>query len=633
MVDCTFGLFSLSGPGSAGPVVITLSTHLAGGIYTLSYAGTDFVTPMAITGGSMQSDVYLGGGRYNPTEAGSQGDSMYNTGKSSSKLLDIRADSTKVYTSTRAAYWAIPGVVDPAHGKIPPYKTPLSDCVVSKLLEFIGNGVLDYTYVWTIPRQHVPLAMAEAYCGWVPFPASERMIGYTDGAWSTLVNWDKQVKGHHPTAIVIANADGTRAMGMALLEWPSLPSWPLDSYPMFGAGQVNTVLKWRKWNVTHPLTAKPLDAGNYVWKMRLFFGTMTSVKAQAQAIAFPKMSNDPMRAPKTPHALRPLAAAATAATAATAAAQSRSTVAASTPVKPWAPVYQSINATTSCIRPTLPTVCIGSASSTVLQSMSDTPDRWKTVRASCGMYVHPVGFVPLYKRDKNAARNLANAFANKNFAYELSIGSMYRGGVNAVPLLQYHDMVKDVSPTSTCAGIFLYVTLDMMNDMPTLVSMFTTYVKPAKDACIPVYMLITPPAAIKEPSLMKTLMHDRIRGQPSFVWLAKTVGAVGIGIDYPTGHWIAPNRAKWNPESFRELAIYLGTQTQAAGLRFVWVLNGNPYGPGDIQRHVREVKDRGLVPDAWIVDHFNSLSLEAIPENDPTTVTGGAYAVLSAVHT
>ena len=249
------------------------------------------------------------------------------------------------------------------------------------------------------------------------------------------------------------------------------------------------------------------------------------------------------------------------------------------------------------------------------------------------MYVHPVGFVPLYKRDKDAARKLVNAFASPYFAYELSIGAMYRGGVNAVPLLRYHDMIKEVSPTSVCAGIFLYVTLDMMNDMPTLVSMFTTYVQPAKEACIPVYMLITPPAAIKEPSLMKTLMHDTIQGQPSFVWLAKTVGAVGIGIDYPTGHWIAPNKAKWNPESFRTLAIYLGTQTQAAGLRFVWVLNGNPYGPGDIQRHIREVKDRGLVPDAWIVDHFNSLSLEAIPEKEPMTVTGGAYAVLSAVRT
>ena len=157
-----------------------------------------------------------------------------------------------------------------------------------------------------------------------------------------------------------------------------------------------------------------------------------------------------------------------------------------TPVKPWAPLYQSIDnatttsttSTTSCTAPSLPKVCIGSASSTVLQNMSDNPEQWKTVRASCGMYVHPVGFVPLYKRDKNAARTLVNAFTNKAFAYELSIGAMYKGGVNAVPILQYHDMVKELSPTSTCAGIFLYVTLDMMNDMPTLVSMFTTYVQP-----------------------------------------------------------------------------------------------------------------------------------------------------------
>ena len=293
--NCTFGLFRLSGSGPAGPVVVTLSSHLAGGIYTLSYAGTNFVQPMAITGGSMQSDIYLGGGVYNPTEAGSSADSLYNTGKSTSKLLEMRADATRVYTSTQAAYWASPGVVDPAHGHIPPYTNPVSDCVVSKLLEFVGNGALDYTVVWTVPQQTVLQAMAEAYCGWVPFPASEIMQGYIDGTWSTLVNWDQQHPPHHPTAIVIASGDGTRAMALVLRQWPSLPSWALDAYPMFGAGEVNVASQWRKWNITHPMTSKALQGGNYTWKMRLFFGTLAGVKQQAQALAFPHMSNSYMR--------------------------------------------------------------------------------------------------------------------------------------------------------------------------------------------------------------------------------------------------------------------------------------------------------------------------------------------------
>lgn len=293
--NCVFGLFSLVGRGPDGPIVVTLSSHLAGGIYTIAYAGAHFVEPMAITGGSMQSDIYLGGGVYNPTEAGNSADSQYCTGKSTSKLLDIRADATRVYTSTQAAYWATPGVIDPAHGRIPPYTNPVSDCVVSKLLEFVGNGALDYTVTWTVPQQKVKQAMAEAYCGWVPFSTSEIMLGYTDGAWSTLVNWDKQTKGHHPTAIAISNADGSRAMALVLRQWPSLASWSADAYPMFGAGEVNHVSKWRKWNVTHPLTARELQGGRYVWKVRVFFGRIDQVKAQAQAQAFKKMSNLPMR--------------------------------------------------------------------------------------------------------------------------------------------------------------------------------------------------------------------------------------------------------------------------------------------------------------------------------------------------
>ena len=290
---CTYGLFSLSGKGPDGSITVTLSSHLAGGIYALNYAGTDFVLPVPITGASMQSAIFMDGGSYNPTSNGAWKDA--GTGISTSKLVDFRADATKVYTSVMAAEYLPPGIWDARRQHYTPYTYEVSDVRMSKLLEFVGNGEMQYTVSMTIPPNKYTQATVAPYSAWVPYASSAQMLGYVDGVWTTLLRWCEQINGHnHPTAIAVGNADGSRAYSMVLVQWPYLPKWNIKNVPMIGHGDVEIQNNWRKWNVTHPFTARGIDGGEYVWKMHMFFGTMDIVKKRAANIAFKTLTNSPM---------------------------------------------------------------------------------------------------------------------------------------------------------------------------------------------------------------------------------------------------------------------------------------------------------------------------------------------------
>jgi len=259
----------------------------------LNYAGTDFVLPVPIAGASMQSAIFMDGGSYNPTSNGAWKDA--GTGISTSKLVDFRADATKVYTSVMAAEYLPPGIWDARRQHYTPYTYEVSDVRMSKLLEFVGHGELQYTVSMTIPPNKYTQATVAPYSAWVPYASSAQMLGYVDGAWTTLLRWCEQINGHnHPTAIAVGNADGTRAYSMVLVQWPYLPKWNVKNVPMIGHGDVEIQNNWRKWNVTHPFTARGIDGGEYVWKMRMFFGTMDDVKKRAANIAFKTLANPPM---------------------------------------------------------------------------------------------------------------------------------------------------------------------------------------------------------------------------------------------------------------------------------------------------------------------------------------------------
>lgn len=274
--DCRFGLYKIRGQASKGPVTITLSSHLAGGVFKVTYAGVEFVNPVAIVGGSMQTAlVYDGKQEYNPTEAGC-GDLDSFTGKSSSKLLALRGTDKAVYTSTQAAFFNQPGKVNA--GIVTANKTVLSDTIISKRVEFVSPGVCEYTVEVRNPANRHYFSLLEVLCCWCPRAACKKMEVLTGGNWTTAPDQQALYFANKTSGLAMSTEDGGVAMGVKLMTYPQGGRWETARY-----GTPISSGVWRKWSVTQRINPRKdqsykIPSTPYVWRIRLYFGSFAEVK-------------------------------------------------------------------------------------------------------------------------------------------------------------------------------------------------------------------------------------------------------------------------------------------------------------------------------------------------------------------
>lgn len=271
---CSFGLYAIGGGGATR---ITLSDHLAGGVWKATYRGVEFVNPVAIVGASMQTAlVYDEKRAYNPTEAGcGRCDSF--TGRSSSKILKMHGSGSKVYTSVQAAYFDPPG--SEFKGYEARNTTVVSDTVISKRLEFVGENECDYAVEVRNPPQKHYFSLLEVLCSWCPRAACAQMYVLQDG-WRSAPDSQQLYFANATHGLVMATSSGEAAMGVKLLDYPRGGRWEI---PRYGTPESTGV--WRKWSVTQRInpTKDPsykIGGTPYVWRIRLYFGSLRDVQAR-----------------------------------------------------------------------------------------------------------------------------------------------------------------------------------------------------------------------------------------------------------------------------------------------------------------------------------------------------------------
>jgi hypothetical protein len=287
---CVFGLYKLVGAAPESDVTFMLSDHLAGAVYRVVYKGIDFVHPVAIVGASMQTALTYSAESYeanNPTEAGNSEDSF--SGKSSSKILEIRDNDRAVFTSTQAANFRKPGALV-KWGVRATNPTVLSDTIISKRIEHVDHGVFDYVVNVTNPDNKFHFSHISAVAVWTPRRACHGMYVLLDGAWKVAVDakslyWLNHASLPQAGGLVMCDVSRQTAMGIVLLEYPTGPNWISPRY-----GTVASTAVWRNWNITqrigHPdVTTYRVPRGPFGWRIRFFFGTLTDVQARIQRLS------------------------------------------------------------------------------------------------------------------------------------------------------------------------------------------------------------------------------------------------------------------------------------------------------------------------------------------------------------
>lgn len=271
---CRFGLYSIT----RGNTTITLSDHLAGAVFKVTHAGTEFVNPVAIVGASMQAaGVFDGKGEYNPTHAGA-GDLDSFTGKSTSKILEFRGNKTATYTKVQAAYFNQVGKV--SKGIMTANRKNLSDTIMSARIEFVDESTVDYTVGILFEPDHW-FFLGEIVCCWTPRAACAQMeVLSNSGAWQDAPDQLQLYFADKFNGLVMGTASGNAAMGVRLLSYPTGARWETARY-----GHPESSPVWRKWSITQRINPQKdesyaLPRGPWVWRIRLFFGTFSGVKAR-----------------------------------------------------------------------------------------------------------------------------------------------------------------------------------------------------------------------------------------------------------------------------------------------------------------------------------------------------------------
>jgi hypothetical protein len=270
----------------AGPseVVITTTRRLAGAIHSLTWNGREFIDSVD-HGRQLQSASNLDCGTpiqaetFNPTEAGSRDDSAGPT--SSSRLLSLRAEGPELSTTTRMAFWLVPG--EDSGGHPARNTTVLSDHLLSKKVHIGYKDLphaIDYEVVFTVPKgEHHTEAVFEALTGYMPSafgtfrtfdPATGTLTPLSDGP------------GEQPLPVVLATADGSHAMGVFAPPGQATPGGRRAGYGRFRF-EAEKVNKWNcVYRVRDPGGVAP---GEYRYRMFVAVGTLDDVKSTLASLA------------------------------------------------------------------------------------------------------------------------------------------------------------------------------------------------------------------------------------------------------------------------------------------------------------------------------------------------------------
>lgn len=263
---------------------------------------------------------------------------------------------------------------------------------------------------------------------------------------------------------------------------------------------------------------------------------------------------------------------------------------------------------------TAPRVYLGSAWEPAMRDLLTKPEGWPTARAAAGYFLQPMGFKAL----KNDAGGLLKQFDTKWFMGVETLGNAKKGQ----SVLQNIGKATAFAPDMKCAGLALYVASKWLEDdgYDDAVATFKKWAAPVKALGIPVYLFFTPVTGQAAAAAWHKTLTTPKNGDPLWIAFCKAAGADGVAVDYPSGFWVAPDSAVWNKLGYRDVAVSIFKTTKAAGLRFAWALNGTTVTLKDIGTFARDLARRGVVPDAWWVDHFSPMAKTApgTPETAPT---------------
>jgi hypothetical protein len=263
-----------------------------------------------------------------------------------------------------------------------------------------------------------------------------------------------------------------------------------------------------------------------------------------------------------------------------------------------------------------PRVFVGSAFLKASVDMVSRPKEWGTSRQSAGYMLHPLGFKAL---GHARARSLMRMFDTRTFLTVKSLGGVRD---DAGTIMAQHDEALKLCPEFRCAGILLFVATDwLMKDMDGVTKTFARVASVAIRRGVPVFFFMTPLGVKNYPGFLRVMETNDANGQPFWVRIARASGAAGVAIDFPSGHWRNVDAR------YRDNAVRVARTCAAAGLRFVWALNGYCRSLSEVTDLTSDLRHRGVRPDLWVVDHFEDAGHAGTPETAPT-VTGMARAVL-----
>lgn len=263
---------------------------------------------------------------------------------------------------------------------------------------------------------------------------------------------------------------------------------------------------------------------------------------------------------------------------------------------------------------------VGSAFGRANDDLVDRPGQWTTVRERFGMFLHPMGWAHL-KRNKRESQ-LPALFPLKWFSLVENVNS-YNNPKKTI--FYNYDQLKKIDPEFKCSSIYCYVGSEQLNqDTEKVADMFRKFTEPARELGIPIVFFFTP-LSTRKPEIYEKLSRPFANGQPLWLWFAQRAGASGIAIDFPSGHWMGGGK-KW--DKYRDLAIDIAKTTRGAGLTFTWCFDGFTKTVQDTRAAAAQIAERGVVPDVWLIDHFENEDLPGVPDNEGRTVTGQARAVM-----
>lgn len=271
------GSATIRGLAGASEIVITTTPRLAGAIDSLRWGGKEFIDSHD-HGRQLQSACSFDDGSspfwpeaFNPTEAGSRADG---TGeRSSSRLLNLRAEGRELRSTTQMAFWLAPG--ERSNGFHAKNDQILSDYLLAKRVRIGYPGwphAIDYEVTFSIPAQakHT-YAQFEALTGYMPAEFS-RFLRYNLASGELEALDDGPGEQEFP--VVFTTPSGSHAMAIYS------PDQPSKGYEKAGYG------RWRfksqqvvKWNCVFRLRdPRGVATGRYPFHMFVIVGSLEEVK-------------------------------------------------------------------------------------------------------------------------------------------------------------------------------------------------------------------------------------------------------------------------------------------------------------------------------------------------------------------